>query len=257
MTSEYLSQIAFDWLDHESQHAVEEIERTADWGDDFPRPLEQDIPIALPVMIVNIPNLHAATANRWLMSRGREECFDSDNRPLHGNFLGHEGNGFIFVDANDSLQERRFTIGHEVGHFLLDYLFPRRRAIEHFGPDICAVMDNKRRATITERFRSVLTAIPIGPHTNLMERKSGGEDVMELYACESRADHIALALIAPPQSVLRDWQAIEQGEHNHATMVQLLTGKYELPLGVARGYANALLDEIAPASPYDKVARLK
>jgi hypothetical protein len=212
--------------------------------------------MALPVMIVPISDLRPSSANRWFMSRGREQRLEQDNRPLHGCFLGYEEFGFIFVDANDSPAEQRFTIGHETGHFLLDHYIPRRRAVERFGLGIKEVMDGKRRPTIVESFKSVLNGIPIGQHVNLMERKPGGMNAIDLYASEHRADRIALALLAPPDVVLQEMRTQNAGAITHALTVELLTSKYGLPQAVSQDYATLLLARAGvQPSPYDKLVR--
>ncbi len=207
-------------------------------------------------MIVPIPNLRPNSANHWLMSRGREQRFEQDNRLLHGCFLGYREYGFVFVDANDSEVDQRFTIAHETGHFLLDHHIPRQRAVERFGPSIREVLDELRRPSIVESFKSVLTGIPIGQHVNLMERTSGSASAIDLYASEHRADRIALALLAPPDLVLEDMRLQGKNSITLDRTTELLAGKYGLPQTIARDYAALLIARagIHP-SPYDKLVR--
>jgi len=253
MTNEADSPLFNGWLDHESLGVVEEINRCAGWNAEFPRDVEEIFPIVLPVMIVPSPNLSPSSANHWFLSRGREQRFNVENRPLHGCFLGHREIGFIFVDSNDSPDERRFTIAHEIAHFYLDHLIPRRRAIARFGPAIREVMDEYRRPTIAESFKSILEAIPIGQHIDLMERKSGGEGAMQMYVAEERADRVALALLAPPDVVL---QKAGAESRDLDALTDLLVTPFGLPPAVAAGYADSLLrGRRAHSSPYDKLVR--
>lgn len=256
MKPETIAAIANAWLDHESRTAVERIDRIAKWDDAFPRPLEETAPLLPDVMVVPIANLGTSAADAWFLSRGREQRFAMANRPLHGCMLGIGDFGFIFVDANDPPDQRQYTIGHELGHFLLDHLFPRQRAVNALGAAIREVMDGKRPATITERFKAALTGIPIGQHVNLMERNTGAANAMDLYQSEYRADRIALALLAPPGEVLA--RADDRGNHaeRHVAMVELLVGAFGLPRRIAGDYATALLTRInATSTPYNKLVR--
>jgi hypothetical protein len=136
----------------------------------------------------------------------------------------------------------RFTIAHEIGHFLADYLRPRRRAIDRFGDRFIEVLDGKRPPTLPEQIQSVIGGFPIGPYVNLMQRDMQGSDALELWSIENRADRIALALLAPPEIAL----TYVHGEHYAErldTLAQALVDDFGLPKTPAHRYATNLLAE--------------
>ena len=64
----------------------------------------------------------------------------------------------IFVDGTDPDSQRRFTIAHEVAHFLYRLPASRQSAIEKYGEQITGVMDGQRHPTVSERVVAVLAS---------------------------------------------------------------------------------------------------
>ena len=168
-------------------------------------------------------------------------CHD---RSLRACLVSYGGRGLIFLDATDSENELRFSLAHEVSHFLLDYLLPRRRAIGHLGSGVTEVLDGKRQPTVGERVGAILADVPIGVHAHLMERTAAGTiGRAPVLDVESRADRLALELLAPGAEVkrrvadLRGWESFQQ---TIADTVGVLVDAFGLPSQIADGYGQSL-----------------
>ena len=208
----------------------------------FPRQLERPLLFALPVALVKLPRLTLGEIERWLHRRGPAFSFNCQNRAVRGCLVAFGGKGMIFVDGADPADELRFTMAHEVGHFLVDYLVPRQRAGRRFGPSLSEVMDGMRAPTVAERLYAILDRTQIGVHTYLMDRVPADEHE-NLGKIEERADRVALELLAPHELVLAEpkVRSTTYGERVAAASASLMS-VYGLPLAVARPYAEALLD---------------
>lgn len=203
-----------------------------------------------PVSIVLLSNLSITTIERWLAVRHVPYRFLCQNRALCGCLVAVRGYGVIFVDISDPLPERRFTIAHEVAHFLLDYDAPRRRALDLFGEVIRSAIDGERELTPTERIDAVLSTTPLGVFFNLMARNAQGSiDQGSILRAENRADRLALELLAPANEVLARLPNTNLQQFERARLItDLLIKEYGLPQTVARSYTVALLSNQAPAS---------
>jgi hypothetical protein len=211
----------------------------------FPRSLERYVALALPVTVIKLPCLKITDIQDWLTRRGASVAFDCNDRRLRGCLVARSGEGLIFVDGTDSPAELRFTIAHEVAHFLIDYLHPRLLAVRTFGSSARDVIDGFRPPTPSERLQAVLASTAINVHLNLMERGGEGETSSYVQTIENRADRVGLALLAPPSIVLSGlapWEQTFVGRHYAVTSE--LSLRYGLPLWLARRYASALLVDI-------------
>jgi hypothetical protein len=215
----------------------------------FPRDLICPAIFALPVSVHLIPRLTTAGVGRYLRSLGVYFGVDmpGPDRRLCGCLLAHGGHGLILVESTDPPDERRFTLAHELGHFMLDYLEPRRRAIEALGEQIVPVLDGLRPPTHVERMHAVLSEVPLGLHVDLMERTgAGGYASRAIFTAEERADRLALELLAPAADV---WAAIsnlpeadgQSYQALHRRAADLLVERYGLPEAQAQSYAKWLL----------------
>jgi hypothetical protein len=199
----------------------------------------------LPLSIVQLSGLSIKVIEQWFAARRAPYSFLCHNRALCGCLVAAGGHGFVFVDSQDAADERRFTLAHEIAHFLLDYDAPRRRALELFGESIRPVLDGLRPPTVEERIHSVLSSTPIGMFYNLMPRgEYGGVDQGSTLVAEDRADRLALELLAPADEVLADLPAQGMQSFERARYLSdMLVDDYGLPRAVARTYAAALLPQ--------------
>lgn len=203
----------------------------------FPRNLADELPRWLPVSLVSLPQLTSGAVREWLQQRNIRHPVSNTQRQLHGCMMARAGHAFLFRDSEDTDSEQRFTLAHEVAHFVLDHLIPRAQALRVFGESIRPVLDGRRRPTIEEALSSVIDRIPLGVQVKLMDRSpSGFIETGVVEESERRADRLALELLAPSARVrplLKDVPAAE-GE-------ALLATCFGLPEQVARTYAGMLL----------------
>jgi hypothetical protein len=233
------------WLDAESSDLIREFWLAAGAEEPWPRSLERPLALALPVTVIKLARLHLHEAEHWLRARGVALSFgggQGERRAVHGCIVAHAGHGFLFVDATDSPAELRFTVAHEIGHFLADHLLPRRQAERRFGAEILPVLNGQRTPTQLERFSSALSGVRLGSYQSYLPRSDSADGGLDLWKVEGRADRIGAALLAPPDLVL-----LAATGPDHATRlrraVQALTGTFGFPPTAAARYAQALLQE--------------
>lgn len=82
---------------------------------------------SVPLVQVSIPRLTAAKAISWLrhVYRDNHACTQDDSVSMADSalaallVLSRGPGGFLFVNADDPIPRQRFSIAHELGHFLL------------------------------------------------------------------------------------------------------------------------------------------
>lgn len=164
----------------------------------FPRDLTHVLPYALPVHQHIIPRLRLAGIDDWMARHGCAQRFDAEDRELCGCLVAYRGFGMIFVDGADSFNEQRFTLAHEIAHFLLDYYMPRAKAQAQLGPEILPVLDGDRAPTSDELIDAAIAHCPIGVHVHLLDRRDPSGAIA---GKESRADRLARELLAPDEEL--------------------------------------------------------
>ncbi len=210
----------------------------------YPRDLERIISRGFPLSVISLPHLSVLSIESWLQFQNIPFRFLCQDRSLCGCIIAVRGNGLIFVDSRDAEAERRYTIAHETAHFLLDYLYPRRHALELFGDLIRPVLDGERLPTQIERLDAVLSGARFGTYFDLMPRSmKGGLDQGSILRAEEKADRLALELLAPAEHVLSQIDHKETATPFERTRLatQVLTSMYGLPISVAKKYCTVLL----------------
>lgn len=235
------------WLEAGLSRLADEFWQLAGGPGPFPRDLSAIASLALPLVTRNVPHLTLADVLQWLQARGIAHPLPSHDRRLRGCLLAYSGQGFVLVDGSDPERERRFTVAHELAHFLADYREPRLKAIAALGEEIVDVLDGIRPPTHTERLHSILSGVPVGLHVDIFERTPAGAytTATTLHA-EERADRLALELLAPADNVWAAFQSIAEApdaSHNQARerLARLLYDSYQLPEQQAQTYAAWLL----------------
>ncbi|HYO48607.1 MAG TPA: ImmA/IrrE family metallo-endopeptidase [Chloroflexia bacterium] len=235
------------WLEAGLSRLADEFWQLAGMPGPFPRDLSAVASLALPVVTRNVPHLTLADVRQWLHARGIPHPLPAHDRRLRGCLLAYSGQAFILVDGSDPERERRFTVAHELAHFLVDYREPRLRAIAILGGEIAEVLDGIRPPTHTERVHSILGGVPVGLHVDIFERTpSGAYTSPATLQAEERADRLALELLAPADNVWASFQSRAE-EHDagydtaHQHLAQLLYDSYQLPEEQAQTYATWLL----------------
>ncbi|MCY4639396.1 MAG: ImmA/IrrE family metallo-endopeptidase [Chloroflexi bacterium] len=192
---------------------------------------------AEPIGIVHMRQLTTGSLSGWLGSGP-----DPVNRELHGALIARRGRGLILVDAGDEEAERRFTIAHEVAHFIIEYRGPRDRIASSLGHAALEVLDGDRPPTTVERVDSLLQGVPLGPYLHLLERGLlRPRDSAE--AAEFAADRLALELLAPAREVRRRVGA----DASRIALEQALECDFGLPREVAGAYAWRFASRVAPS----------
>jgi hypothetical protein len=160
-------------MDNECARQAKQFWDQVGYVEPFPRSLERAVLWALPLGIVKLPRLGLSAMRSWLCRRGIDVYPGAPDRPLHGCLIARGGQGFVFLDGCDADDERRFSLAHEVAHFLRDYLGPRQRALDALGDGIADVLDGQREPTVDERLAGVLRGARLGMFTHLLERGPG------------------------------------------------------------------------------------
>ena len=244
------------WLDNLSQEMVNGFWQRCGELEPFPRNLELLISLALPAKLVKLPHLKLESIENWLAKRGASFCFNCHSRAVRGCLVAYGGQGLIFIDEADPEDERRFSIAHEIGHFIIDYLLVREMAISKFGNRITEVFDGLRQPSVPERVHAVLAGASLGVYTNLMER--GETKDLDLWEIEDRADRVALALLAPPEEVLSESDtSLLRFQQRLEGMVSVLHEHFGLPASVANPYAWSLLESIGRGQSWVETLRPK
>src|SRR5439155_23441742 len=118
----------------------------------FPRRLRRPIARAVRLSVVLLPRLSLRAAFDWLQNCGLVCELPGADRPLRACLVARGGHGVALVDGSDGDAEQRFSIAHELAHFLRDYWNLRRRILKRLGAEALQVLDGDREATAQERF---------------------------------------------------------------------------------------------------------
>jgi hypothetical protein len=170
----------------------------------FPRDLRRAISRAVVLSVKLLAGLSAQRASAWLRDQGISSFAGERDRALCACLFARGGCGIIFLDADDDEAEQRFSLAHELAHYLRHYHEPRRRAVAKFGPQILDVFDGIRPPTPTERLHALLRNIRIGEHVHLMARDDRRRIASPTIAsAEFDADLLGCELFAPADVVLQ------------------------------------------------------
>ncbi len=185
---------------------------TAFWADVPPdvgerRDVEAAVAWSAPLAVVALPALDEQRARAWLTERNVPLDGGAGTRPLRGLLLASRGAGIAFVDETLEHAERRFTVAHELGHFLFDYIEPRDRVLWE-APALIEVIDGWRPAGRAERAEAILARVPLGLHTHLLERDAHGGAAPDVELAEDAASQFALELLSSWPEVLEATRAV-------------------------------------------------
>ncbi|WP_223645089.1 ImmA/IrrE family metallo-endopeptidase [Corallococcus sp. EGB] len=203
---------------------------------EFPRDIAAVAPLRHPLDLVGMPGLTAEGIRQWLVQRGRPAELRGANRRLYGCMVARAGTAALFFDSDDSEAEQRFTLAHEVAHYVLDHLLPRARALEFFGKDILPVLDGERHPRLDEYMDSRFSDVPLGLQVHLMDRGAGGRvDSSSVLEAEQQADRLALEFLAPVEVARAELKEVSVMDGPRR-----LEARFGLPTSAARTYARML-----------------
>lgn len=237
-------------VDYSIEHAARDFWLLVGSEPPYPRDLEEAVVWALPLDVRKVARLKVSDVEAVARKVGLPYRFGGGDRRLCGCLLAYNSSGVIFLDTADTQDERRFTLAHELAHFLLDYQAPRERALTALGEGIRPVLDGLRPATVEERIHAVMSDAPLGVLSHLMERPSGGMPSSAALSVESRADRMALELLAPTASVSKEAHRLRDLTYNErlSRLRHTLEGKYGLPTATAGWYAGTMLRKSGASS---------
>ncbi len=212
----------------------------------YPCALEMAILLTLPLEVYPVANLRVSDITAWTRRVGIEHVIPGRDRRLHGCLVANRGKGTIFYDTKDSEEEQRFTLAHELAHFLLDYQAPRQRAVAILGETILPVLDGERAPTLAERLHAVLDIVSLGTMSHCMERPGDGLPAGSILDIEDRANRLALEILAPAALLTeRLRQTALQGFNARLYfLTQLLITEHGLPAAIAAARARLLLRKL-------------
>lgn len=217
-------------------------------GGDPPRDLESAVLWSLPVYVVKVPRLGTEAVRVWLEERGLVDLAPPGARRLRACIVAAKGMGLIFIDGADPEAEQRYSLAHEVAHFLLDYFLPRRRAVELLGAGILDVLNGDRSPSDQERFSAVLRGVKLGVYSRLWDRGPDGLALdIDAVGREDAADALALELLAPRGEATK--AARELGWDPDA-VAEALTRRFLLPTDIASTYAKGLCITGRPSTSF-------
>jgi hypothetical protein len=222
-------------------------EQAGEDGNQFPRDLRLPIARAFPLSPVGMAELRVRSIDRWLADGEIACAIGGFDRPLRACLVAYGGCGLLFHDTGDSDVEQRFSLAHELAHFLYEYVEPRRLAVERLGMSVLSVLDGERDASTDEQLRGLLAGVPLGFMVHLMDRSDEGEMSSEVSMAERNADVLAFELLAPEERVRKELEAAP-GAVSRASAVAVLREVYGLPASVAGRYASALVEEAEPST---------
>lgn len=211
----------------------------------FPVDIERAIAFSnLPLHIDLIPGLEIDHVNQWIRVNQFPARIDKDNCALHGFLLARGGHGIIFVNGTDKREERRFSIAHELAHFLLDYQLPRINYLKLYGDSILEILDGKRLPTFEERLAFVVSELPTPIFAHALDNsRITSYERNQVWSAEWRTDTLAFELLAPFNIVissLKKQKPEKRFEPIFRQASNLLTTDFGLPSTLAGSYAKHL-----------------
>jgi len=206
----------------------------------FPRNLRNAIARTVPLTIVSLPNLRIESASRWLEKVQAPCRIESSDRPLHGMLVTFRGLGFVFLNGADGEDEQRYSLAHELSHFLRDYWRPRQRVRQQLGDAGLEILDGDRMASIEERAVAAIESLPLQCQTHLLERTPDGSPASRsIGRAERDADRLAFELLAPVFHLSgTDLERRPRGE-----WPDVLHNRYGFPRWAAEQYLRILSPE--------------
>jgi hypothetical protein len=229
-----------------------EFWRDANVREQFPRELYSAVRRAgLSVLIVT--ELTLDRLQSWLDGAGIVCELSVPDRRLKAALYARNGEGIAFINGSDDPDEQRYSLAHELAHFLRDYLKRRRQVESRLGTAALDVFDGHRPPRPQERLDSLLRFTQIGHYLHLLDRDERGNPANATIArVEEDADRLAFEILAPGQHIVTNvpsWR-----ERN--ALIAALVDTYGLPAQQASRYADVLIPKEGPSDPVLRKLRI-
>ena len=211
--------------------------------------LEQAICLQLPIDIVRLNKLSAYKVVSWLAERNCKIDLEQDCS-LCGLLFIQKGQGIVFLNGTLPIADQCYTVAHEIGHYLLEFEHPRKKANLILGDKIEDVFWGIRKPTIEEELTGIIRQANVSPYIHLLEVEcSSFEERFQIWTAEDRADALAFELLAPFKKVCA--QLNEKGEpctfgSIKKELPEILVRQFGLPHAVAKQYANVIAYRLFP-----------
>lgn len=195
---------------------------------------ESRVALCLPLAVVTVPRLTSGRIEDWLTSRRLAVEIVRDNGRLRAALVAYGGVGVAFIDGTDETIERRFSLAHEVGHFVAEYLGERSRIDRIGGTHMLQVHDGVRRATSAERLRFAVAGRPLPVRFWRCTGQAGRS--------EQLADRVAVELLAPADILFA--AADEPPAREYWTTLRLRSQEAADKFGVPGRYLEHQIDAL-------------
>ena len=208
---------------------------------DYPADIAYAATCALDVYVDEVAGLTPVSAAAHIGREGLCIPNEADERSLHGCVIVGRSGGVILVEKSDYEPEKRFTIAHEVSHYILEVKLRHERATDRMGREFADALYGLREPTPTERIDAWLNNTRSEAFAHFMDRAPGGR-----YGCsrtleaECRADDLALEILAP-RSELR--AAVSSMGFSESLKVarRIAEWRFGLPEAIAELYASRVV----------------
>lgn len=184
------------------------------------------------VRVDGVPGLSTARVRDHLARRGCSTPEVVPDRRLRGCVLAVGGAGWILIDEDDPDDQRRFSLAHELAHFLRHHL-----AVRDYSGDP------------GRRLRGVLRGVRSLHYLHLMGRGDGFLSP-EVREAEEEADWLAVELLAPEEELSPRLRSDATREE----IADVLCEAFGLPECAASAHAARLVPEVGECP---LIARLK
>jgi hypothetical protein len=225
---------------------LDDLARLADefWQDDprasaFPRDLEPALLLRTPVFVERLDGLSPARVQAWLAGVSFPVKLKTPDRPLNGCVVAYREHAAIFLDAALAADEARVILAHELGHYLAEYDWPRRRVLARLGASVLPVLDGHRKAEAPEEWAAALAGVSLHEHVHFMERAFDPRAIAAHDRAERTANELACELLAPAGLVLQQGRTLDLGD-DPAGWEGMLTAGFGFPRPWAWAYAERL-----------------
>lgn len=195
---------------------------------------ESQVAVCLPLAVVTVPRLTANRIEDWLTSRRLAVEIVRDDGGLRAALVAYGGVGVAFIDGTDEAIERRFSLAHEVGHFVAEYLAERARIDRIAGARMLQVHDGVRPASSGEKLRFAITGRPLPVRFWRCTGQAGRS--------EQLADRVAVELLAPAAALFA--LAGEPPARDYWMMLRARAHEAAIKFGAPPGYLERQIDAL-------------